>query len=81
MGSWTLAMACASGARSRPRDSTRNGRGSPGNIPGEPLFLCRLVASGSLFWENNAHDPSGFDVPEHFREPEFMSLDNHDHLF
>ena len=38
--SWTLAMACASGARSSPRDSTRNERGSPGEIPGEPLLFA-----------------------------------------
>jgi hypothetical protein len=45
------------------------------------LFSCRSVASGALFWKNDAHDPSGFDVPEHFREPEFMSLDSNDFLF
>src|SRR6266571_5377593 len=56
-GSWTLAMACASGV------STQNGRGSPGDMPGEPLFLLL---------ENDKHNPSGFDVPEHFREPEVL---------
>ena len=50
------------------------------DIPGEPLS-CRSAAGGALFWENDAHDPSGFDVPEHFREPEFMGLDSDDFLF
>jgi hypothetical protein len=45
------------------------------------LFSCRSVASGALCRENDAHDPSGFDVPEHFREPELVGLDSNDFLF
>jgi hypothetical protein len=50
-------------------------------IPGEPLFLCRSLASGPLSREDYAHYLSGFDVPEHFREPEFFGPDSHDILF
>jgi hypothetical protein len=48
---------------------------------GRASFIFCLVASGSLFRENDAHDFSGFDVPEYFGEPEFMGLDSDDFLF
>jgi hypothetical protein len=72
-------MACVSGAPPNPRDSTRNGRGSPGKIPGEPLSLTLI--GGVSRCGNDQHNPSGFDVPEHFREPEVLGLDNHRFLF
>jgi hypothetical protein len=72
-------MACASGARPDQRDSTRNDRGSPGQIPGEPLSL--LLSGGVPGCGNDEHSPSRLDVPEHFREPEILRPDNHRFLF
>ena len=48
---------------------------------GRASFLCRSVARGSLFRENDAHDASGFYVPEHLGYPEFFRLDDDDRLF
>jgi hypothetical protein len=36
---------------------------------------------GRLRCEDDEYDPAGFKVPEHFREPEFISRDNHDWFF
>jgi hypothetical protein len=33
---------------------------------------------GTLCCEDDEHDLSGFDVPEHFREPEILSQENND---
>ena len=38
---------------------------------------CR-VSLFSLLLGNDEHNPSGFDVPEHFREPEVPGQENHD---
>jgi hypothetical protein len=45
------------------------------------LFSFRSVARGAWCWENDADDPSGFDVPEYFGKPEFVGLDSDDFLF
>ena len=71
-------MACASGGRPLRRHGMAEAH--PGRFR-VSLFLCRSVARGSLFREDYAHYLSGFDVPEHFREPEFLGPDSHDFLF
>lgn len=46
------------------------------------LFSFPLGGLRWVLWcGNNAHDPAGLDVPEHFREPEILGQDNHDGLF
>ena len=40
------------------------------------LFLA--VSRCGAWCGNDAHNPSGFDVPEHFREPEVPGQENHD---
>jgi len=32
---------------------------------------------GALGCGDDEHDPAGFDVPEHFREPEVLGQENH----
>ena len=41
-------------------------------MPGEPLSLLLCGLREALYCRNDEHNPSGFDVPEHFREPEFL---------
>jgi hypothetical protein len=47
------------------------------------LFSLLLVGGlrETLGCGNDEHDPSGFKVPEHFREPEILSRDNSGWLF
>jgi hypothetical protein len=50
-------------------------------MPGEPLFPAVRRLAGELRGGNDEHDPSGFDMPEHFRKPEFPGLENNGRLF
>ena len=70
-----LVTACASGV------SAQNGRGSPGEIPGEPLFVAARRLFGDVGRGNDEYDLSGFNVPEYFRETEFIRENNHGWLF
>jgi hypothetical protein len=46
-------------------------------MPSEPLFLTARRLAGDAGLQYDEHAPSGFEVPEHFREPEVLGQENH----
>lgn len=71
-------MACASDVKPAQMTSARNDRGSLGEMPSEPLSLLLCGSQEAVCCRNDEHDPAGFDVLEHFREPEVLGHQNHD---
>jgi hypothetical protein len=86
-GSWISAMACASGVKSadgckfvRQSSASKMAEAHSGRCRVSLFPLLLRGSQGTLCCRDDDYDLSGFDVPEHFREPEVLGHQNHDWL-